>query len=42
MKLNNVPLVENESVTDNSFIFEMMELNEEIDDAEMEAELKGD
>ena len=40
LELNEIDVVDNESALDNSFIFEVMELNEEIEEAESVEELK--
>ena len=41
MNLKQVEVKENETAVDNLFIFTIMEINEEIDDAQSESELRG-
>ena len=41
VNLKQVEVKENETAVDNLFIFTIMEINEEIDDAQSESELRG-
>ena len=41
MDLKQVEVKENETAVDNLFIFTIMEINEEIDDAQTESQLRG-
>ena len=41
MNLKQVEVKENETAVDNLFIFTIMEINEEIDEATTESELRG-
>ena len=41
MKLKQVEVKENETAVDNLFIFTIMEINEQIDDAQTESQLRG-
>ena len=41
VNLKQVEVKENETAVDNLFIFTIMEINEEIDDAQTESQLRG-
>lgn len=41
MNLKHVEVKENETAVDNLFIFTIMEINEEIDEAQTETQLRG-